>query len=173
MIMANVWERAKKTTSVGPFNSGHTLTKQVGARCLRHCPGIVWEPIRKRAHTQLVMEHSATVVSARWATGTDSGIKSGISVRELISISKKKKKKKGAEREWTIEHSPRSSLAWKKPPPLTALVTVTMSRSTRPIFTVLLPAAGKVCTRCRQKRTLVERDTNLGQPAYKSIHRTP
>ena len=29
------------------------------------CPGIVWEPIRKRAHTQLVREHSATVVSAR------------------------------------------------------------------------------------------------------------
>ena len=27
--------------------------------------GIVWEPIRKRAHTQLVREHSATVVSAR------------------------------------------------------------------------------------------------------------
>ena len=26
---------------------------------------IVWEPIRKRAHTQLVRKHSATVVSAR------------------------------------------------------------------------------------------------------------
>ena len=26
---------------------------------------LVWEPIRKRAHTQLVREHSATVVSAR------------------------------------------------------------------------------------------------------------
>ena len=29
------------------------------------CPGIVWDPIRKRAHTQLVREHSVTVVSAR------------------------------------------------------------------------------------------------------------
>ena len=27
-----------------------------------------WESIRKRAHTQLVREHSVTVVSARWAT---------------------------------------------------------------------------------------------------------
>ena len=32
------------------------------------CPGIVWEPIQKRANMQLVREHSATVVSARWAT---------------------------------------------------------------------------------------------------------
>ena len=29
---------------------------------------IVWEPIRKQAYTQLVREHSATVVSAHWAT---------------------------------------------------------------------------------------------------------
>ena len=28
-------------------------------------PSIAWEPIRKRAHTQLVREHSVTVVSAR------------------------------------------------------------------------------------------------------------
>ena len=27
------------------------------------CPGIVWEPIRKRAHTKLVREHSVTVGS--------------------------------------------------------------------------------------------------------------
>ena len=33
-----------------------------------HCLGRMWEPIRKRAHTQLVREHSATVVSARQAT---------------------------------------------------------------------------------------------------------
>ena len=29
---------------------------------------IVWEPIRKQAHTQLVREHSATAISACWAT---------------------------------------------------------------------------------------------------------
>ena len=50
----------------------------------RHSVG--WEPIRKRAHTQLVREHLATVVSQLaeplW---TDPSIKSGISVRELIS----------------------------------------------------------------------------------------
>ena len=32
------------------------------------CPIIVWESIRKRAHTQLVGEHSVTVVSALWVT---------------------------------------------------------------------------------------------------------
>ena len=37
-------------------------------RCwLCHCAGIVWEPIRKRAHAQLIREHSATVVSVCWA----------------------------------------------------------------------------------------------------------
>ena len=50
----------------------------------RHSVG--WEPIRKRAHTQLVREHLATVVSQLaeplW---TDPSIKSEISVRELIS----------------------------------------------------------------------------------------
>ena len=49
-----------------------------------------YQPIRKRAHTQLVREHSVTVVSL-W---TDPGLKSGISVRKLISTYKKKKKKK-------------------------------------------------------------------------------
>ena len=31
------------------------------------CPSIVWEPIRKCTHTQLVGEHSATVISAHGA----------------------------------------------------------------------------------------------------------
>ena len=39
---------------------------RVGSLCRR--PGIVWEPSRKRAHTQFVREHSATVVSARWVS---------------------------------------------------------------------------------------------------------
>ena len=29
------------------------------------CPGVVWEPIRKGAHAQLVRKHSAIVVMAR------------------------------------------------------------------------------------------------------------
>ena len=49
---------------------------------------IVWEPIRKRVHTQLVRERLATVVSARWITGDWSWHKSGNCVRELISTSK-------------------------------------------------------------------------------------
>ena len=40
---------------------------KVGVGWLCCCAGIVWEPIRKRAHTQLIREHSATVVSAHWA----------------------------------------------------------------------------------------------------------
>ena len=50
----------------------------------RHSVGIYPET----AHTQLVREHSVTVVSVRLATvQTDPGINSGISVRELISTS--------------------------------------------------------------------------------------
>ena len=35
---------------------------------LCRCQGVVWEPIPKRAHTQLVRKHIVTIVSARWAT---------------------------------------------------------------------------------------------------------
>ena len=40
---------------------------EVGVGCLCLCPSTMWEPIRKRAHTQLVRKHSVTVISARWA----------------------------------------------------------------------------------------------------------
>ena len=50
----------------------------------------MWEPIPKRTHTQLVRKHSAAVVSpSLW---TDPGPKSEISLRDQISIKKKKKK---------------------------------------------------------------------------------
>ena len=77
-----------------------------------------WEPILKRAHTQLVREHSATVVSLAEPLWTDSGVKGGISVREQISTSKKKEKKKKAQagNEWS-NIIPKSSQARKKPPP--------------------------------------------------------
>ena len=58
-----------------------------------HCPGIVWEPNRKQAWTQLAREHSATVISAYWAT--DPGLQSGISVHDLSSLKKKKKHRQG------------------------------------------------------------------------------
>ena len=44
--------------------------------------------MRKRAHTQLVREHSSQLAELMW---TDPGLKRGISARELISIEKKKK----------------------------------------------------------------------------------
>ena len=50
------------------LNTYTSLTQQVGVGWLCHCPGIVWESIRKRAHTQLIREHSVTVVSTCWAT---------------------------------------------------------------------------------------------------------
>ena len=46
----------------------HLWPQKVGVGWQCRCPGIVWEAIRKRAHMQLVGEHSVTVVSARWAT---------------------------------------------------------------------------------------------------------
>ena len=40
---------------------------KVGVGWLCRCPGIEWEPVRKRGHMQLIREHSTTVISARWA----------------------------------------------------------------------------------------------------------
>ena len=56
-------------------------------------------------HTQLVMEHSASVVSARSATLNWSWHEEWreISMNELISTSKKKKKNAGGE--WMVAHS--------------------------------------------------------------------
>ena len=41
---------------------------EVGVGWLCRYSGIAWEPIRKLSHTQLVREHSATIVSSRWTT---------------------------------------------------------------------------------------------------------
>ena len=43
----------------------HPRPNGVGMGCLCCCPGIVWEPVRKQADTQIVRKHLATVVSAR------------------------------------------------------------------------------------------------------------
>ena len=50
------------------LNTHTSWPNEVGVGWLCHCPGIVWEPIRKLAHTQLIRKHLVTVVSARWAT---------------------------------------------------------------------------------------------------------
>ena len=46
----------------------HPWRNEIRVGWPRRCLCIVWEPIRKRAHTQLVRELSVTVVSAFWAT---------------------------------------------------------------------------------------------------------
>ena len=69
-------------------------------------PGIVWEPIRKRAHKQLVREHSVTVVSARWATVDWSWH------NEWNSKKKKEKKRKKKERKKEIKKRRRGINCW-------------------------------------------------------------
>ena len=56
------------TSADGRLHLNTHTPNEAGVSWLCHCPGIVWELIRKQAHTQLVRAHSATVVSARWAT---------------------------------------------------------------------------------------------------------
>ena len=89
---------------------------KVGVGWLCRCPGMVWEPVWKRAHTQLVRKHtwpqSSQLAEPLW---TDSGTKSGISVCELNSISKRKEKSAGRER--MVEHSPKILASKEKPPP--------------------------------------------------------
>ena len=67
-------------------NTHTTLTQRsrsIGWLC--HCPGIVWEPIRKRAHSQSsgnTRSQSSQFAEPLW---TDPDLKSGISVSDLIS----------------------------------------------------------------------------------------
>ena len=67
----------------------------------------MWEPIRKQLTRDLsgnIWPQSSQLAEPLW---TDPGIKSGISVLELISIQKKRKKKKTAGGELMVEHSPK------------------------------------------------------------------
>ena len=59
---------AKRSGGSLQLNTRTHWPNEVGVGWLCRCPDIVWELIKKRAHTQLVKEHSVTVVSARWAT---------------------------------------------------------------------------------------------------------
>ena len=76
----------------------HPWPNEVGVGWLCRCAGIVWEPFRKRAHTQLIRKHSDTVFSARWATVDWSLCK---------EWNKCPLKKKSPGREWMVEHSPK------------------------------------------------------------------
>ena len=77
----------------------HPWPNEVAAGWLSCCPGIVWEPIQKRAHTQIVSEHSATVVSARWDSVDWSWHKKR-NYCAWANLQLKKKKKKSAGGEW-------------------------------------------------------------------------
>ena len=92
-------------------------SNEVGVGWLCRCPGIVWEPLRKRVNTQLIRERSATVISVTLTQSlwSDPGQKSGISMRELNL--KKTKKQVQAGNEWS-NILPKSSQGRKKPPPL-------------------------------------------------------
>ena len=71
---------------------------------LCHYPGIVWKPIQKWALTQLDREHSATVVSACWATVDWSWHKErNKCTRANLHI---KTNQKSAGKEWLVKHSP-------------------------------------------------------------------
>ena len=70
------------------LNIIHPWLIKVGVGWLCRCPVIVWEPIRKRAHTQLIREHShsVTVILACWATVDWSWPEEWNYLRELIFI---------------------------------------------------------------------------------------
>ena len=95
----------------------HIRPNDVGVGWLCRCPGIVWEPIRKRAYPNSSGNTRSQSSQVAEPLCTDPGLKSGISVRELISKLKKKLKKrekKSAGGEWIVEHSPKNPRTrWK------------------------------------------------------------
>ena len=90
------------------------------------CPGKLWEPIRKRAHTQLVRKHSVTVISAcgaavavDWSWHKEWNL----CARANLHLKKKKKKKRKEKKktaragnEWS-NILPKSSQARMDPTP--------------------------------------------------------
>ena len=94
------------------LNTHTPLTQRSRTGLIMPLAGIVWEPIGKRAHTQLVKNfrpQSSPLAKPLW---TDSGIKSGISVQELIALQTNQHR-------WGNEWSnilSKTSQARKKPP---------------------------------------------------------
>ena len=76
------------------LNTPTPLTQRSRSGLTMPLPSIMWEPIRKRAHTQLVRDHSVTVGSARWATVDWSWPKErNLCARANFHFTKKKKKR--------------------------------------------------------------------------------
>ena len=93
----------------------HPWTNEVGVGWLCHCRGLVWEPIWKWAHMQLVKENSAMVVSAHWATVDWSRHKEW-KWRAWANLHFKREKKMQAGNKWS-NILQKSLQASKKPPP--------------------------------------------------------
>ena len=86
---------------------------RVGKLC--HCPGIVWEPIQKWAHTQLVRNvqpQSSRPTEPLW---TDPGIKVWNYCAQANLHFKKRKGKKSTSRSWMVERSLQILASEKKP----------------------------------------------------------
>ena len=68
-VTAVAWKRlGHSAESAGGrlhLNMHKPLTQWSWSGLTYRCPGIVWEPIRKLAHTQHIRDHSVTVISAR------------------------------------------------------------------------------------------------------------
>ena len=77
------------------------------------CAGIVWRPIRNRADMQLIREHSATVISARWAT-VDWSWPMELNQCAQLNLHLKKKVQAGDD---IIQHFPKILACKVKPPP--------------------------------------------------------
>ena len=72
----------------------HPWPNEVGVGWLCPCPEIVWEPIQKQPHMQLLRKHLPSHLSILSPCGLIlAGMESGISVCELISTEKTQTKK--------------------------------------------------------------------------------
>ena len=98
------------------INTHTPWPNEVRVGWLNHCQGIVWKLIWKQAHTQLVREHSATVVSAHWATVDWSWLKEWNQCMWANLHFKKQNKKVQADNERS-NILPNFLLGRKEPPP--------------------------------------------------------
>ena len=96
--------QSAKSSAGGLHLHTHTpMTQWSWSGLLCHCLDIVWEPIRKQAKMQRINEHSATVISARWATVDWSKLEKKQNWCAQADLHFKNKQKKSTGRKWTIK----------------------------------------------------------------------
>ena len=124
------------------LNTHTPLTQQSWSE-LCHCPGLVWEPIWKQLTQNLsgdIQPQSSQLAEALW---TDPDIKSGISVCELISTLKKKKK---SQRQGMVKHSPKILVSEEKATTTHHHTTAVGHKSVKDMFQLLqTPGAWGMC----------------------------